>query len=49
MRALYAVTDWLGWALCELALRSDCRGPMAWFYTAGCHLYAVRPYKGLSF
>lgn len=48
MRALYAVTDWLGWALCEVAFRTDCRGPID-FYGLGCRLYAVRPYKAIPF
>lgn len=43
MRALYAVTDWLGWLFCEAAFRTDCWGPMSWVYSLGCKLYGVRP------
>lgn len=43
MRALYAVTDWLGWALCEAAFKTDCWGPMKYAYSLGCRFYGVRP------
>jgi hypothetical protein len=30
----------LGWALCELAFKTDCRGLFAWAYRAGCWCYS---------
>ena len=46
MRAiLYEITDWLGYAFCELAFRTDCWGPFALAYRLGNALYGVRPYE----
>ena len=36
---VYRLFDALGWLLCELAFKIDCRGPFAWSYLAGCQLY----------
>ena len=38
-RAIYLVGETLGFLLCELAFRTDCRGPFAWAYRAGCRCY----------
>jgi hypothetical protein len=38
-RFVYRLFDALGWLLCELAFKTDCRGPFAWTYRAGCKLY----------
>jgi hypothetical protein len=43
MRALDRITfricEGLGYALCELAFRTGCRGPFALAYRAGCWFY----------
>ena len=33
------VREWLGYALCELAFKTDCCGPFAYAYRAGCWFY----------
>jgi hypothetical protein len=38
-RVGYWVCEGLGYALCELAFKTDCRGPFAWAYRAGCWFY----------
>jgi hypothetical protein len=38
-RATYWIFEALGYALCELAFKTDCRGPFAWCYRAGCWCY----------
>jgi hypothetical protein len=38
-RVVFHVADGLGYLLCELAFKTDCRGPFAWTYRAGCWLY----------
>jgi hypothetical protein len=38
-RAKYWICETLGYALCELAFKTDCRGPFAWAYRAGCWCY----------
>ena len=39
MRVRYAVLETLGYLLCELAFKTDCRGPFAYAYRAGCWCY----------
>ncbi len=31
--------DTVGYLLCELAFKADCRGPFAWCYRMGCWFY----------
>lgn len=31
----------VAWLLCEIAFKTDCWGPFAWFHTAGSRLYDV--------
>jgi hypothetical protein len=38
-RAKYWICEILGYALCELAFKTDCWGPFAWCYRAGCRCY----------
>ena len=38
-RATYEVCERLGYALCELAFKTDCRGPFAYAYRVGCWCY----------
>jgi len=38
-RVRYEVFERLGWLLCELAFKTDCRGPFALAYRAGCWCY----------
>jgi hypothetical protein len=38
-RAKYWICEILGYALCELAFKTDCRGPFAYAYRAGCWCY----------
>ena len=38
-RAKYWICEMLGYALCEVAFKTDCRGPFAWAYRAGCWFY----------
>jgi hypothetical protein len=38
-RARFYLCDLLGYALCELAFKTDCRGPFAYAYRAGCWFY----------
>lgn len=35
-RVRYVIFEMLGYLLCELAFRTDCRGPFAYAYRAGC-------------
>jgi hypothetical protein len=37
----------LAWLLCELAFKTDCRGPFAWAYRAGCWLYGKADDAGI--
>jgi hypothetical protein len=39
-RLAYRLADALGYLLCELAFKADCRGPFAWCYRAGCWFYS---------
>jgi hypothetical protein len=39
MRVRQAILEMLGWILCELAFKTDCRGPFAYSYRAGCWSY----------
>jgi len=38
-RARFHACEWLGYVLCELAFKTDCRGPFAYAYRAGCWFY----------
>ena len=38
-RATYEICERLGYSLCELAFKTNCRGPFAWAYRGGCWLY----------
>jgi len=38
-RAAYWICESLGYALCELAFKTGCRGPFASAYRAGCWFY----------
>ena len=38
-RFLYVSCDGLGYLLCALAFKADCRGPFAWLYRLGCWFY----------
>ncbi len=38
-RTIYRGCDGLGFLLCELAFKTDCRGPFALAYRAGCWFY----------
>ena len=40
-RFTYRLCDTLGYLLCELAFKTDCRGPFAWAYRLGCSLYGM--------
>ena len=40
-RVIYRACDALGFLLCELAFKTDCRGPFAWAYRAGCWFYGT--------
>ena len=46
-RFIYRLCDALGWLLCELAFKTDCRGPFAWCYRAGCRFYANATLAGI--
>lgn len=39
MRLLYRILGSTAWVLCEIAFKTDCWGPFAWFYRAGCYVY----------
>ncbi len=39
-RLTYRLSDALGYLLCELAFKADCRGPFAWCYRVGCWFYS---------
>jgi hypothetical protein len=39
-RLMHRLCDTLGYLLCELAFKTDCRGPFAWAYRRGCWFYA---------
>ncbi len=38
--------DTIGYLLCELAFKADCRGPFAWCYRMGCWFYSKAPDSG---
>lgn len=38
-RAACWTCEGIGYALCEMAFKTDCRGPFAWAYRAGCWFY----------
>jgi hypothetical protein len=38
-RIIFLLLDALGYLLCELAFKTDCRGPFAHAYRAGCWFY----------
>ena len=46
-RAIYLLSEGLGYLLCELAFKTDCRGPFAWAYRAGCWFYGKATESGL--
>jgi hypothetical protein len=45
-RLTYCMGDTLGYLLCELAFKTDCRGPFAWCYRLGCWFYSKAPDTG---
>jgi hypothetical protein len=46
-RFVYRLFDALGWLLCELAFKIDCRGPFALSYRVGCQLYGKATAAGI--
>lgn len=38
-RAAYWICEGIGWLLCELAFKTDCRGPFVYAYRMGCWFY----------
>jgi hypothetical protein len=38
-RLKFEFWDLLGWLLCELAFKIDCRGPFSYAYRVGCWCY----------
>ncbi|HZS64041.1 MAG TPA: hypothetical protein VFA53_06030 [Xanthobacteraceae bacterium] len=46
-RMRYYVFDWLGFLLCELAFKTDCRGPFAFAYRMGCWCYGFATDAGI--
>lgn len=46
-RATYRLGDALGYPLCELAIKTDCRGPFAFAYRAGCWFYGQATAAGI--
>ncbi len=46
-RILYRLCDTLGYLLCELAFKTDCRGPFASSYRMGCWFYGKATDAGL--
>jgi hypothetical protein len=46
-RAMFRTCETLGHSLCELAFRTDCRGPFAWAYRAGCWCYGKATDAGI--
>jgi hypothetical protein len=46
-RIVFRTFDALGYLLCELAFRTDCRGPFALAYRAGCRCYGVARDRGI--
>lgn len=46
-RVTYEVCERLGYALCELAFMTDCRGPFAYAYRAGCWVYGKSTDAGI--
>ena len=46
-RAIYEICERLGYALCELAFKTDCWGPFTWAYRAGCWFYGKSTEPGI--
>jgi hypothetical protein len=46
-RIIYRSFDPLGYLLCDLAFKTDCRGPFAWAYRAGCWFYGKADDAGI--
>jgi hypothetical protein len=46
-RFFYRLFEALGWLLCELAFKTDCRGPFAWSYRVGCRRYEKATNAGI--
>ncbi len=46
-RLTYHLGDALGYLLCELAFKTDCRGPFAYAYRTGCWLHGQATDAGL--
>lgn len=46
-RATYELGERLGYILCELAFRADCRGPFAYAYRAGYWFYGKATDAGI--
>ena len=46
-RVTYRLGDTLGYLLCELAFKAECRGPFAMLYRMGCWCYGVATDAGL--
>lgn len=47
-RLTYRLGDMLGYLFCELAFKTDCRGPFRYVYRLGCWLYARSTDAGVS-
>jgi len=47
-RVAYWVCEALGYVLCELAFKTDSRGPFASAYRAGCWLYGKADEMGVQ-
>jgi hypothetical protein len=46
-RLTFHIGERLGWLLCELAFRCECRGPFAGAYRAGCRIYRIADDAGI--
>jgi hypothetical protein len=46
-RLIYRASDALGFLFCELAFKTNCRGPFRLAYAAGCWLYAKATDAGI--
>jgi len=46
-RFIFRLLDAFAWLLCEVAFKTDCRGPFSWSYRAGCKLYGTATIAGV--
>ena len=46
-RAKYWTLEMLGYALCELAFKTGCRGPFTYAYRVGCWMYGQATDAGI--